>query len=68
MGLIITTKGVRMDQAKVTAIKESEIPSNLKDMQAFLGFANFYRRFIWGYSKIVALETALTKKDRKFQW
>jgi hypothetical protein len=68
LGLIITTEGVRMDPAKVTAVREWETPSNLKDVQAFLGFANFYRRFILGYSKIVAPLTALTKKDRKFQW
>ena len=56
-----------MDPTKVAAVREWETPSNLKDIQAFLGFANFYRRFILGYLKIVAPLTALTKKDRKFQ-
>ena len=42
LGLIITTEGVRMDPTKVAAVREWEAPSNLKDVQAFLGFANFY--------------------------
>ena len=57
LGLIITTEGVRMDPAKVAAVRELETPSNIMDVQAFLGYANFYRRFILGYSKIVALLT-----------
>jgi predicted aspartyl protease len=68
LGLIITTEGIRMDPAKVAAVKDWQVPANLKDVQAFLGFANFYRRFILGYSKIVAPLTALTKKDQRFQW
>ena len=37
-------------------------------MQAFIGFANFYRRFIYGFSSIVALMIATIKKDVKFEW
>jgi len=68
LGLIVTTEGICMDPTKVAAIRDWETPANLKDVQAFLGFANFYRRFILGYSKIVAPLTALTKKDQRFQW
>jgi len=39
-------------------------PKHLKDVQSFLGFANFYRRFIKGYSDIVSPLTALTKKGQ----
>jgi transposase InsO family protein len=68
LGLIVSPNGVRMDPAKVSAVKEWGTPRNVKDVQAFLGFANFYRRFIGGYSKIVAPLTALTRKDTPFNW
>ena len=57
-----------MDPTKVAVVQDWETPPNLKDVQAFLRFANFYRQFILGYSKIVAPLTALTKKDQRFQW
>ena len=50
LGSIITTDGIQMDKEKVKAIKEWPEPKNLKEVQAFLGFANFYQRFIQGYS------------------
>lgn len=58
-----------MDEAKVLAVKDWPIPMTVKDLQSFLGFANFYRRFIWVFSYIVASLTALLKKGlKKFQW
>ena len=69
LGFIIEAgKGVRMDPAKVQAIKEWETPRSVKGVRAFLGFANFYRRFIRNFSRIVAPLTNLTRKDRKFIW
>jgi hypothetical protein len=68
LGLIISPDGISMDPAKLSAISDWESPKSVKDVQIFLGFANFYRRFILGYSKIVAPLTALTKKGIKFQW
>ena len=50
LGSIITTNGIQMDNKKVKAIKKWPEPRNLKEVQAFLGFANFYQRFIQGYS------------------
>jgi hypothetical protein len=68
LGFIISTDGTKMDPAKVTTIQEWPTPMNVKDMQSFLGFANFYRRFIRGYSAIVAPLTRLTRKDTAFIW
>ena len=68
LGLIITTEGVKMDSAKVDTIINWPTLMNVKDVQSFLGFANFYRRFIYGYSKIAALLTHLTCKDVAFKW
>lgn len=41
-------------------------PSTVKEVQAFLGFANFYQRFIEGYSKVAQPLTELTRKDLTF--
>ncbi len=68
LGLIITTEGVRMDPAKVETIVQWPSLINVKDVQSFLGFANFYRRFIYGYSKIASPLTQLTRKDVPFMW
>ena len=62
LGYIINTTGITMDQAKVKAVLEWALPRNPTDVRSFIGFANFYRRFIQNYSKIVAPLTNLTKK------
>ena len=68
LGLIVGKDGIRMDPEKVRAIQDWKAPLNLKDVQGFLGFANFYRRFVRGYSSIVRPLVELTRKDVKFQW
>lgn len=55
LGVILTSTGIRMDPAKVAVIKEWPKPRSGADTRAirqFLGFANYYRRFIRGFSKI----------------
>ena len=68
LGSIITTDGIQMDDEKVKVIREWPEPRNLKEVQAFLGFANFYRRFIQGYSQICTPLTKMTKKEQPFHW
>ncbi|MBW0587232.1 hypothetical protein O181_126947 [Austropuccinia psidii MF-1] len=55
-----------MDQAKVQQILNWPPPRNLKALQSFLGFANFYRRFIKTYSKKISSITNFLKKDSCF--
>ncbi|MBW0583186.1 hypothetical protein O181_122901 [Austropuccinia psidii MF-1] len=55
-----------MDQAKVQQILNWPPPRNLKALQSFLGFANFYRRFIRNYSKKISSLTSFLKKDSCF--
>ena len=57
-----------MDDVKVKAIREWPEPRNLKEVQAFLEFANFYQRFIQGYSQICTPLTKMTKKEQPFHW
>jgi hypothetical protein len=68
LGYVVTTTGLAMDPKKIKAILEWTGPTNVKELQSFLGFANFYRRFIKGYSKIAGLLTELTHKDKEFVW
>ena len=56
-----------MDPAKVDIIINWPLIINIKDIQSFLGFANFYRRFIYRYSKLAAPLTNLTKKNVLFE-
>ncbi len=49
-GYIVGQEGIHMDQGKVTAITEWTIPQSIKELQRFLGFAHFYRRFIKDFS------------------
>ena len=68
LGFIIEAgKGLQIDPAKVKAIEDWESLSSVKGVQGFLGFANFYRRFIQGYSDLVRLLTDLTHKDKRFE-
>ena len=57
-----------MDPVKTSAIDTWESPKCVKDVQGFLGFANFYRQFIKDFAKLASSFTALTRKDKKFQW
>jgi hypothetical protein len=61
LGLIVTSKGIKMDPQKVKAIIDWEPPSGIKDLQSFLGFANFYKRFIKGFSTIARPLTNMLK-------
>ena len=61
LGMIVITNGIEMDTKKVEAIQKWEAPSSVKDVQAFLGFANFYCCFIPEFSKKVKPLNKLTK-------
>ena len=52
LGFVIRQEGIEIDLEKVSAVLNWEVPKTIQDVQCFLGFANFYRRFIEGYSRI----------------
>ena len=57
-----------MDEEKIRTIKEWKEPTNIKGIQSFLGFANFYRCFIRDYSKITTPLSSLTRKEKGWEW
>lgn len=59
---------VTVDPAKVKSILEWKAPTSVKGVRSFLGFANFYRCFVDGFSSITAPLTKLTKKDSVWRW
>ena len=68
LGYYISPDGISMDPGKTDAIRKWPVPQNVKQVQSFLGFANFYCRFIDNYSGIVVPLTRLTRKDAPFVW
>ncbi|TYK03667.1 uncharacterized protein E5676_scaffold863G00210 [Cucumis melo var. makuwa] len=57
-----------MDNAKVRAILEWKAPTKVPELRSFLGFVNYYRRFIKGFSGIAAPLTNLLKKNQTWDW
>ena len=58
---MVSSKGIRMEDEKIEAVKQWLKPQSVRDIQVFLGFANFYRRFIQGFSWIAAPLTSMLK-------
>jgi hypothetical protein len=57
-----------MDEAKVKAIMAWQPPEKVWDLQKFLGFANFYQRFICDFSKIAQPLNDLLRKRTLWHW
>ncbi|KAJ1597149.1 hypothetical protein NDA14_007187 [Ustilago hordei] len=67
LGYIIKPTGIEMDPEKVRTVKEWPMPESIHDIQRFLGFANFYRRFIAHFARIAKPLTALVKPIEWFK-
>jgi len=68
LGFVISSEGISMDPERIRTIAEWPVPKSVLDIQVFLGFANFYRRFIDGYSRVVLPITHLLRKGQRFLW
>ena len=68
LGFIVGKEGLKMDPYKVKAVQEWPELKNKRDIRKFIGFANFYRKFIDNYSNIVRPLTTLLSKKRTFTW
>jgi len=68
LGYMISPQGLHMDEEKIRTIKEWKEPTNIKGIQSFLRFTNFYRQFIQDYSRIRTPLTRLTRKEVDWEW
>ena len=65
LGVVIGSKGVEMQREKVEGVLNWLVPRNIKEVQKFLGFVNYYRRFIKDFAKIAAPLHVLVRKEQK---
>jgi hypothetical protein len=63
LGFDITQYGLKMNFKKLDTINQWPYPTNLKELRQFLGFTNFYQRFIPAFLSVVMPLTSLTKGD-----
>ena len=68
LGLILQPREIAMDPTKLPGITEWPTPTKVKDIRSFLGFTNYYRRFIGDYSNIACPLIDLTKKNQEWKW
>lgn len=67
-GYEIENKTIRSSESKIKDVNKYPEPKNIKELQRFLGFANYFRKFMENYAMIAKPLTDLTKKDSKFQF
>jgi hypothetical protein len=68
LGFIISTDSIQVDPEKVIAVQKWKTPTTIRGVQSFLGFCNFYQRFIQEYSRVAKPLVILTRKDVPFMW
>ncbi len=68
LGLVISENQVEMDPVKIRGVVDWPVPKKVKDVQSFLGFVNFYRKFIRNFSEIARPLNALTRKSKPWRW
>ena len=68
LGHVVSRDGVSVDQLKVNKMKNWPVPKTSKEVQQFLGLANYYRRFVQGFNNTARPLHRLTEKTAKFNW
>jgi len=68
LGVIIGEDRVKMEKKKVQGVVEWPVPKSVKNMQKFLGLANYYRWFVKDFAKIAKLLHEMTRKETKWSW
>ena len=66
--MIIGEDGVRMEKEKVQKVIEWLVPRSMKDVQKFLGLANYYRQFVKDFARIAKPLHEITRKETKWSW
>ena len=65
LGVVVGKRQVQIEQDKIKVVKEWKMPMKIKKVKSFLGFVNFYRRFIQNFSHIAK---PLNKLKGKKEW
>jgi len=68
LGVVIGPEGIKMEKEKVKGVLEWLTQKCVKDVQKFLGLANYYRQFIEGFATVARPLHDLVKKDKKWEW
>jgi hypothetical protein len=68
LGNVIFGEGLSIDSEKVKAVVEWGRPTSVHEIQSFLGLADYYHHFIDGFSKLLGLLTAHTRKNVRYLW
>ena len=66
LGHVILAEGIFVDPRKVEVVLKWERPTNMTEIQSFLGLTGYYQRFVKGFSTIASPLTRLTHKEVKF--
>jgi len=68
LGVIIGKDRVKMEKEKVQGVIEWPVPRSVKDVQKFLGLANYYKWFVKDFAKIAKLLHEIMRKENKWSW
>ncbi|KAL0541779.1 hypothetical protein IC582_021836 [Cucumis melo] len=68
LGHVIECGRIGMEEGKIAAIRDWTMPKSVSELRSFLGLANYYRRFVQGFSKRASPLTELLKKDIHWNW
>ena len=68
LGVVIGPEGIKIEKEKVKGVLEWPTPKCVKDVQKFLGLANYYCRFIEGFATVARPLHDMVKKDKKWEW
>ena len=68
LGHIVSADGIRVDPAKIKAVVNWKPPRNVTEVRSFLGLADYYQRFVQGFSVIASSLTRLLLQGVKFEW
>ena len=68
LGMTISERGIAINPAKTDIVRNYPVPRNVKQVRQFLGFTNFYRKFVRNYALIAQPLNVLLRKEAKFLW
>jgi hypothetical protein len=68
LGHVVSSKGIEVDKDKIKVIVDLLVPTNISELQGFLGHTWYYRRFILMYAALNTFLIVLLKKDVEFSW